>query len=208
MSYGATIWVLPILVTETVTAPTNTNGGIEMALPKAVTLPRVLAVDPGVSTGLAWTTPSTPAGAQLFTTRVIKTESLAHSDKAVLEIVRQHWDMVLVEKFATSGQLSKYGLYTIELVGACAALAWATGAELRIQPPQYRYPWLDVAARALNYGHTAPGVMGAPRVVKLKDGGGHLIHEVDALAHLLGYLEQVYAYSIKGITATHRRSRT
>lgn len=115
----------------------------------------MIAIDPGVNIGLAMR--ETDGTLNLHTTR----------EPDML------WDLlkvpkiegVIVEKFATAGRLSKYGLYTIEIVGGVKALCYSMGIPLWIQIPQFRYRMLTEARKYTKQADTH--------------------HAIDALAHLL-----------------------
>src|SRR5688500_8214778 len=72
---------------------------------------------------------------------------------------------VVVERFATSGRLSKYGLETIDLVGRIRGYCYALGIVCSLQTPMSRKAW------------------------KLQ-GSEKTQHEVDAKAHLLQYMHR------------------
>lgn len=77
------------------------------------------------------------------------------------------YDACIIEFFTTSGRISRHGLGTVELVGAVTALCAMKKIPLYRQAPFYRKPWLAEAKRIA--------------------GKGVVIHEIDALAHLLSW---------------------
>jgi hypothetical protein len=118
----------------------------------------ILAIDPGLSTGVA-----------LRSNGTLTTTTL-HSNEAVWALFnKSHVNVVVIERFATAGRLSSPGLATIELVGSIKGICYIQGILLHVHVPQFRYAWMD-RAKALLQGVEA-----------------HTVHEVDALAHLLAY---------------------
>lgn len=125
----------------------------------------VLAVDPGTTTGLAW---------QFFYDDIIDTDTaLLPAEEVLAWIAKRHnfhgINTIVIERFATAGMLSKYGLQTIDLVGQIKGWCYAKDIGYVIQSPQSRKPWTDKA--------------------ELYPGRKRIIHEIDALAHLLQYLD-------------------
>lgn len=125
----------------------------------------LLAIDPGGTTGLAMQLNS-PDRQQ----RLVKTAT-TDTPEQLFDIVAEYkWDAVIIERFVTAGRMSKYGLYTIELVGGVRALCHAYGVPFQVRQAQNRKAFQDVAHNFLmNSG------------VKFVD------HEEDALAHLLSW---------------------
>lgn len=123
----------------------------------------IASVDPGGTTGLAF---------HIRDVGYVTTTTTSRDD--MLELLVKHtWDIIIIEKFATAGRLSTFGLYTIELVGACMAVAYMQKAKCVIHMPFRRKPFL-AKAKALLQARSAP----------------FMIHEVDALAHLYSYENQ------------------
>lgn len=118
----------------------------------------VIAIDPGVTTGIA-----IKAEGRYITTihrdrfEVWKLLSAASSEATIV-----------IEDFGTN-IINTNGLYTVRMIGAVQAIAWLRGCTLVMQRPQFRKPWLNQAKEMLL--NEKPFV----------------IHEVDALAHLLGW---------------------
>ena len=79
-------------------------------------------------------------------------------------------EVLVVERFATSGRISAPGLETVEIVGSLRGLAWMLDIEYMRRTPAQRYPMM----------HEARTYMNALKVA-------HTDHQVDALAHLLVY---------------------
>lgn len=133
----------------------------------------VVAIDPGVTTGLAFR-----VGAGLE--RVIYTDE-AKSDEEVIRLVHEFGaDVIVFERFATSGRISTYGLVTVELVGMLRGYAQtmmlSVGKQVDLvrYVPQSRRSWQDTAKKH-----------GCPSVHDKNTHAGR--HEADALAHLLQY---------------------
>lgn len=123
---------------------------------------KIVSIDPGITTGLAIRTREGN----------IITEAV-HSVKHIWNILTSEDkpDVVIYECFNASGQISKYGVRTIEIVGGIIALCSVFGIASVAQAPYRRKPY-EKAARD---------------ILKLKK---HLDHEVDALAHLLAFEER------------------
>lgn len=132
----------------------------------------IVAVDPGQNVGLAvrfdnsnWgtlTIPKVPEADERFD--LLLTTLVEQFDRGPCE-------MLVLESFKTmSRYLSKYGLETIELVGAIRAVCWLRGIEVTLQMPTQRKPWENTAA-AMIKARKRPSTD----------------HEVSALSHLLAY---------------------
>lgn len=118
----------------------------------------ILAIDPGGTTGIA----VKDRGDQ-YNTFVCKDE------EELWELFRSPPTLVIIENFVAE-LISKYGLYTVQLVGGVKALCYLHNIPLVIQMPQKRIAFVKEAKQ------------------KLKDQGYRFeIHEADALAHLLAY---------------------
>lgn len=123
------------------------------------TYKKILAIDPGVSTGIAARNGSN-----------IITAVLKQSEQVYDLFTANRPDIVVCEQFGTT-LISKYGLHTVRLIGGIQALCYVYKIVLIQQPPQRRYPYLQEATNLL-------------RATNKK----YLIHEVDATAHLLAYI--------------------
>jgi len=119
---------------------------------------KLLAIDPGGTTGLAFWTDEEAAEEA----RGVIAAWVLPLDK-VMPFFKENIDSsfeVVVERFATSGRLSKYGLETIDLVGRIRGYCYAVDAVCTLQTPMSR------------------------RAFKMQ-GSERTQHEVDAKAHLL-----------------------
>jgi len=115
----------------------------------------ILAIDPGVSTGIAW------HDTKGYHSTVTKDESDVW---ALLTGIK--WKCVVYETFFTSGRISAPGLQTVRLIGGIVALCRHLDLPTCGQAPQMRYPFQTQSEQMLR---------------------GHIVHEKDAMAHLLRY---------------------
>lgn len=134
----------------------------------------ILAVDPGDSTGLAW----------LDNQRNLHTTVAPDHEKVYQVIQTLRPAVLIVEWFITGQRLNQYSRRTIELCGACSALAWMIGAKLVKHTPKTRYPMMDEAERILT-------AQRGPRGTTRKGAGVWTDHENDALAHLCVHLHRM-----------------
>lgn len=126
------------------------------------TKPRVLmAIDPGVSTGVAFAVEDTESGEWEYHT------ATCDHPYQVWDFIQPPVSTVIIERFAAQ-LISTYGLHTVAVVGGSEAMAHLHNLEYIVQTPQNRRPYLPLA-RSL--------------VVR----PGHTRHEVDAMAQLLCY---------------------
>lgn len=120
-----------------------------------------LAIDPGGTTGIAM--------------RLNDTYETIVCDEAIQLwsiVTGTPWDAVVYEDFKAQ-QISKYGIYTVQLIGAIRALCWVNGVSCYTHEPQQRKPYLPKARAWLSVQHRAwQG------------------HEMDALAHLMMFEEK------------------
>jgi hypothetical protein len=122
----------------------------------------IIALDPGVSTGVA-------IHADEYLTAVIV------NVPDLWEIVDRHQPTVcVIENFSAGGLISKDGQATLRLIGAIEAVCYRLGIPYAIQYPQERYKFIPVARAMLQQIKRTP-----------------ISHEVDALAHLLLYEDRV-----------------
>lgn len=128
----------------------------------------LLAIDPGNHVGIA----------ARYTDKHYETTMLYEDYDQTLSIFKQPVQVVIIERFAAQ-QISSYGLYTVELIGAIKGVCWAHKIPVIMHTPQERYPHL-AKAKAHFKQHNIK----------------HVIHELDALAHLFCYEHDVtHVYS-------------
>lgn len=135
----------------------------------------IIAVDPGQHTGVAMRFDNDAWGTVLADKVPDANERL----DMILSLLRDCLEKgtcttVVIENFKTMGYLSKYGIETIELIGAIKGLCYLYAIPIARQDPQHRLPFerqatvlLKERSRTLN--------------IPTSD------HEVSALAHLLRY---------------------
>lgn len=131
---------------------------------------KIIAIDPGGTTGVA-----------IYADGEYATMTLPIND--VMQQLND-WampDVFVVEFFATAGRLSRYGLATIDLVGQIKGYCFAKNIPCVTQSPMSRKAWVLPAEKVLR-------------------GRPHVIHETDALAHLLEYQELL---SVKTLMSSH-----
>lgn len=140
----------------------------------------ILAVDPGITTGIAIHT-----NQDLYLTLVI------HRHKDLWSIVDLHLpDVIVVEDFNSAGLISKDGQATLRLIGAIEAVAFRMDIPTIIQFPRERYPFIAPAKQML-----------------LASREKFLIHQTDALSHLLLYEDRVQRGVLEKITANRRSNK-
>lgn len=120
----------------------------------------VMAIDPGITTGLA------------FKAGGVYKVAVATDTRDVWKLVwEEKPDLVIIEPFQAQ-LISRYGLRTVELVGAVEALCWAAGIRLERRVPQHREPGMAPAIRWLEAN---------------PQGAKTMQHHIDALAHIMAY---------------------
>ena len=117
----------------------------------------IVAFDPGGTTGVA-----------------VKVGDDYHTTTATSPLEVYRWfldpkpDRVVFEIFSTQGRVDKYMIYTIVLVGGIKAACEVLNIPGYAHTPQTRKAFIEEARQILR-------------------GKRHVIHEVDALAHLLAH---------------------
>lgn len=117
----------------------------------------ILAIDPGGTTGIAYRMPDS----SLRTCTVTSPQEL-------WAFFNPKPDIVVFEVFTTGNRVDKYMIYTIELVGGIKAACEILGISGYAHSPQMRKSFIEDARVALRATREP-----------------FMIHEVDALAHLL-----------------------
>lgn len=131
---------------------------------------KLFSCDPGETTGMAFYNP--------YSMPNYWTDEAKSFDEVISIVLEFKPDVIVVERFATSGRISKYGLHTTELVGGLYALCVEHGWNFVRQTPQSRRSFLVDANE-----HDAPSLHG-----RSTHRGRH---ERDAFAHLLEYIWKV-----------------
>lgn len=119
----------------------------------------IIGIDPGPHTGIAVRTRDGNVGTYMIHNNTPRVWEMILAAKP---------DVIVVERFATSGRISVDGLKTVEIMGSMFSLAWMVNAQLVIQSPSQRSPFLQAAK--------AQVAQGASKLVS---------HQFDALAHVL-----------------------
>lgn len=122
----------------------------------------IMGIDPGGTIGVAMKI------GDIYRTFPIKDEAPALWDWFKSDSTRP--DQVVIERFATAGRISSHGLNTVEIVGGVKSLCWVFGVPLAVRAPQQRYAFMDDAETILK-----------------AIGARYVIHEHDALAHVLAW---------------------
>jgi hypothetical protein len=120
---------------------------------------RIVSVDPGAHCGLAFRNDD----GSLYHTMI-------HNDlTGVLNyIVRIQPQVIVIERFATGGMISRDGLYTVEMQGAVVGLGWHLGSQVYFQSPMERKAFIPEARNITKLSRS-----------KIDS------HDIDAVAHLL-----------------------
>lgn len=129
-----------------------------MTAPRPYEELRVLAYDPGVTTGIALR-----GRKGEYATMVTKDQ-----DEAWEFIRPDRVDLVIFENFAAQ-RISKYGLKTVRVVGGIESRCSLHKIQIIKHTPQQRRAWIDIARKWLieNTGSKGTGQ-----------------HEIDALSHI------------------------
>lgn len=121
----------------------------------------LLSLDPGISTGVAFYSYEIDTY-HTFVTR---------EHEKIYDLLKDmpHQGTVIIERFQAE-LISSYGLHTVRLVGGVEAICYIRDIKFVRQMPQQRKGFIKLAQQIIN-----------------SQGAGWVIHEVDALAHLLFY---------------------
>lgn len=132
----------------------------------------IVAVDPGQNVGMAFRFDNGNWG-------TLTVEKLPTADERfdvtlgtlVEQFQKNPCEVLVLERFTSmSRYLSKFGIETIELVGAIRAVCYLSGVEVALQMPGHRL-----------------GMEGDARTLLKERGRRFTDHETSALAHLLAY---------------------
>ncbi len=130
----------------------------------------VLAIDPGGTTGLAFRMPD----GSYHT-------AIALTPEQVWDFIDDRVDLVIYENFAAV-TISKYGIHTLKVIGGIRAMCWKHRIPIIQRQPQSRYGML----------------LEAKAYLKENKGDSFVVHEVDALAHLMTWDEDKQAGYLVG----------
>lgn len=120
---------------------------------------QIVAVDVGNTAGIA-----IKLGSEYLTSTEVTPENVWHL------VADNEWDVVIYENFATSFHISKYGLYTVRLIGGIQAICMLKSTKCIGQQPQYRKAFQQQAHTFLKRLNRS-----------------FMVHEEDALAHLFAF---------------------
>lgn len=138
----------------------------------------VIAFDPGVTTGIAIHTDGN------YQTLVIKQDF-----PRIAQLIEYNTlTCVVFEDFNTAGRIDTHGLFTVRLIGQIEAYCYKLGIPTLVQFPPERKQFIDDARSILNAG-----------------GKKWVVHEMDALAHLLVYEHRLAEGTLERIMSTRRR---
>lgn len=134
-----------------------------MAEPKQAK--QIVSLDPGLHVGIAWRNPDGTLDATMIYL------DLQRTYKFLLD--NPHPKICVFEDFQTAGNISKDGLYTVRVIGGIQTLCLEHNIPCVLQIPSARYSFRDDAAAYLTR------LRGSKR--------RWVVHEMDALAHLLAF---------------------
>ena len=116
---------------------------------------------------------------------------VVHKNTEVRELIEYHRPTVTIfEDFNSGGLIDKNGQATIRLIGYIEAVTQVLNIPTCLQFPRERYPMIDPARQLI-------------KAMNKK----YLIHEVDALAHLLLYEDRVRRGVLDKITERRRTNK-
>lgn len=101
----------------------------------------VLALDPGIHTGVA------------FRLDDIYTLTKDSPEGVFSLICDNNWDAVVYESFYTGNRINKYGLATVKLIGGIEALCWNRKINTYERPPQAKIAFISEAKRYVSREH-------------------------------------------------------
>lgn len=126
-----------------------------------------IALDPGISTGVA-----IRAAHGGYQTAVIKQVTDIWSI-----IDHHHPEVIICENFASGGLISTYGQQTLRLIGAIEVICFRQDIKFMLQYPS------EI--------HNNPALMQKAKLLLKQIKTTPIVHEIDAMAHLLLYEDRV-----------------
>lgn len=135
----------------------------------------IIAIDPGQHTGIAVRLDNGEWATLMADKLPDDTERLNMVLDTLTDLIQRNTTTaIVVENFKTMGYLSKYGIETIELIGAVKAMCFVYDVKLVRQDPSHRDAFTQTSNRMIK---------DRARTLKIPMSD----HEVSALAHLLCY---------------------
>lgn len=126
----------------------------------------IISIDPGGKSGVAIRLPNKEIVTCICESIFRNGQETTFDPKELYDLfVDTEYDHVIIETFQAQ-TIDKYGLHTVRLVGGIEAICFIKNIPITKHMPQMRYPFKDDAKQLLA-------------------GKRHMIHELDALAHLL-----------------------
>lgn len=147
----------------------------------------IIAIDPGLTTGMAFRFDN-----QNWATKTITPE--AGMLGVLSEITKREPSLVVIEAYIGSAALNKYAIETLELIGAVRGVCLIRGV-----PVEKRIP----AVRKLM--ELEAGAFLTARKKAMRGVFNYTVHEVSALAHLLTWERHVAKRSVVPKPATVNR---
>lgn len=136
----------------------------------------IMSIDPGINTGIAYRFDNEALGT--LTVEKPPDETVEAWDRSMLDIISfivgHKPSTVVIESFLGIQMQSKYGIETMELIGAVRGCCLSMGIMLVKQPPAYRMTSVPMAKDIL-------------QLMKERFNKPYTNHEVSALSHLLAY---------------------
>lgn len=154
----------------------------------------LIAIDPGITTGVAIRVDTHTSSFETMYTTKVQSEYMTlviHRPRDLWDIFDKHQPTcVIFENFQSAGLISKDGQATLRLIGGIEAVTYRLGIPTCLQFPQERY-----------------GMLPAAHAMLKATGRKFLIHEKDALAHLLLYEDRVARGVLEQITQRRRTNK-